>query len=282
MQSYLTQHLEQTANQFRKQASTQDTQQIDYQNQINKAFQLKAGLQYVPSHNNYHVITNIFGPYQTLGASGYNDRANLINTAETDAYLGGELRPSGEKLTIDLGARYASRGYRNIIRLNPFTDHYLDPRAGVAYSPNRDLVFHSSLTRTSEMPETRFIAYLEPGQPGDPFPSTANNPTRQLARQNNYIPSALKPYYSENFDFGVNKAFHLLKDNYSVSLTGFSKKQYDLLTRTSIGAPYGYNNTGRGQSTGAEFVFSKRARNEYDLNGFVSYTNSVTRATSSL
>ncbi len=283
VESFLTQHLENTpgVTSFRKQTSTQETQQLDYQNQLNKAFQIKAGVQFVPSHNNYHVITGISTAFQNLSGAGYNDRANLINTSETDAYLGGELKPAGEKLTLDLGGRYASRGYRNIIRLNPFTDHYFDPRAGIAYSPNRDLVFHSSLTRTSEMPETRFIAYLEPGSPGDPFPSTATDPTKQLARESRYIPGALKPYYSENFDLGVSKAFHLLKDNYGVSLTGFSKKQYDLLQRTSLSTPYGYDNSGRGQSTGAEFVFSKKPRNEYDLNGFVSYTNSVTRATSS-
>ena len=284
--SVLTQHLENTNGVFRKQASTQETQQLDYQNQINKTFQLKAGLQFVPSHNNYHVITGVTAPFQNKGASGYNDRANLVNTSETDAYLGGEFKPIGEKLTIDLGGRYASRGYRRIIRQNPFTDNYFDPRAGVAYSPNRDLVFHSSLTRTSEMPETRFLGYMEPGNPGNPFPSTANNPAKQLLRENNYTPNRLRPYYSENFDFGVNKAFHFLKDNYAVSLTGFSKKQYDLLTLqysdyATFTAPLKYINTGRGQDTGAEFVFSKKARNEYDLNGFVSYTNSVTRATNS-
>ena len=285
--SVLTQHLENLNGTFRKQASTADTNQLDYQNQINKIFQLKAGVQYVGSHNNYHVITGVLGgPYQGLGAAGYNDRANLINTAETDAYLGGELKPSGEKLTIDLGARYAERGYRNIIRLNPFKDHYLDPRGGIAYSPNRDLTFHTSLTRTTEMPETRYIAYLEPGSPGDPFPSTATNPASQLARENNYTPNQLKPYYSENFDLGVDKAFHVFGGNYAASLTGFSKKQYDLLTLqygsyVTFAPPLKYINTGRGQDTGAEFVFSKKPNNDYDLNGFLSYTNSVTRATSS-
>ncbi len=289
--SVLTQHLENTNGTFRKQASTQETQQLDYQNQLSKKFQLKAGLQYQPSHNNYHVITGVLnGAYNNgvVPSSGYNDRANLINTAETDAYLGGEFKPNGDKLTLDLGARYAERGYRNIIRLNPFKDHYLDPRAGIAFSPNRDLSFHSSLTRTTEMPETRFIAYLEPGSPGDPFPSTATNPTKQLAREGNYTPNQLKPYYSENFDLGVDKGFKAFGSTFTTSLTGFSKKQYDLLTLQyskivgGVGkTPFQYQNTGRGQDTGAEFVFSKRARNDYDLNGFLSYTNSVTRATNS-
>ncbi len=286
--SVLTQARENTSNSYRKQGSTQETHLVEYQNQLNKTVQIKAGLQYQPSHNYYHVITGVTGPFQTVGASGYNDRSNLINTAETDAYLGATLKPSGEKLTIDLGGRYASRSYRHIIRLNPFTDHYFDPRAGVAYSPSRDLVFHSTLTRTSEMPETRYVTYLEPGLTGGVFPTTALNQARQDAKANRYTPNALKPYYSENFDFGVNKAFHFLKDDYAVSLTGFSKKQYDLLTLqySKINGgngvlPFQYQNTGRGQDTGAEFVFSKKPRNEYDLNGFVSYTNSVTRATSS-
>lgn len=286
VQSYLTQHLEDVNGTFRKQASTADTQQLDYQNQLSKKFQLKAGLQYVGSHNNYHVITGVTAPFQDKSPSGYNDRANLVNTAETDAYLGGEFRPVGEKLTLDLGARYASRGYRNIVRQPNFTDHYLDPRAGIAYSPNRDLTFHSALTRTSEMPETRFLGYLEPGDPNDPFPSTANSPTAQLAREKNYTPNRLQPYYSENFDLGVDKAFHAFGGNYAASLTGFSKKQYDLLTLqyanyASFTPPLKYINTGRGQDTGAEFVFSKKAKNDYDLNGFLSYTNSVIRATNS-
>ena len=125
--------------------------------------------------------------------------------------MGGELKPSGDKLTIDLGGRYAERGYRNIGRLNPFKDNYFDPRAGVAFSPNRDLTFHSSLTRTSEMPETRFLAYLEPGDLSgvDPFPATATDPAAQLAKEARYTPNALKPYYSENFDLGVDKAFNI-------------------------------------------------------------------------
>lgn len=286
VESFLTQHLEDLNNSFRKQASTADTNQLDYQNQLTKKFQIKAGVQYISSHNNYHVITGVTAPFEEKTASGYNDRANLINTAETDAYLGGEFKPMGEKLTIDLGGRYAERGYRNIIRLNPFKDHYFDPRAGVAFSPDRDLTFHTALTRTSEMPETRYIAYLEPGDAGDPFPSTANDPAAQNARQINYIPSQLRPYYSENFDFGVDKAFKMFGGRYAASLTGFTKKQYDLLnlqydSYTPLTLPLKYVNTGRGQDTGAEFVFSKKANNDYDLNGFLTYTNSVTRATSS-
>ncbi len=290
--SAVTFHLEDYLSEFRKQASTSDTNQLDYQNQLSKKFQLKAGLQYVGSHNNYHLITgSVTTPFQSLSnASGYNDRANLINTAETDAYLGGELKPNGDKLTLDLGGRYSTRGYRNIGRLTPFTDHFFDPRAGVAFSPNRDLQFHSSLTRTSQMPETRYVAYLEPGDPSgvDPFPTTANSATAQLNREKNYTPNSLRPYYSENFDLGVDKAFKLFGNSFATSLTGFTKKQYDLLTLQYSNLtggirslPYQYQNTGRGQDTGAEFVFSKKAKNDYDLNGFLSYTNSVTRATSS-
>lgn len=284
----LDRHLESLANQYRKNSFTNQGHQVDYQNQLSQTFRLNAGVYYLPSNTNYHLITGITNAFNAPGFTtrGYNDRANLINLAETDLYLQGQLKPSGEKLTIDLGLRHSERGYRHIIRLNPFTNVYNDPRLGLAYSPTRDLQFHSSLTRFSQFPETRYIAYLEPETAGNIFPITATSPARQGARANNYIPNRLKPYYSENFDLGVDKAFKAFGDNYAVSLTGYSKKQYDLLTQTyssynPLTLPLKYDNSGRGQASGAEFVFSKKARNDYDINGYVSYTNQVARATSS-
>ncbi len=286
--STLDRHLEALANQYRKQNATTEGHQVDYQNQLSRAFRLSAGAYYLPATTNYHLITGITAPYDSPGftSRGYNDRANLVNLAETDLYLQGQFKPQGDKLTFDLGGRYASRGYRNLKRISDFTDQYLDPRAGIAYSPTRDLQFHTSATRFSQFPETRYNEYDEPETPGNIFPVTATNPARQATRANSYIPNRLKPYYSENFDLGVDKAFKAFHDNYAVSLTGFTKKQYDLLTLnyssfTPISLPLTYVNTGRGQSSGAEFVFSKKPRNDYDINGYVSYTNEVTRATNS-
>jgi outer membrane receptor protein involved in Fe transport len=282
----LDRHLEQTANQYRKQNFTNQGHQIDYQNQVSTALRLNAGVYYLPSRTNYHLITGVTAPYNQLGSNGYNDRSSLINLSETDLYLQGQYKPSGDKLTFDLGGRYASRGYRNTKRINPFTDNYFDPRVGAAYSPTRDLAIRTSFTRFSQFPETRYVEYLEPEQTNGVFPATATDPTRQAARAARYIPSHLKPYYSENFDLGLEKSFKVFRDNYAVSLTGFSKKQYDLLTANyssfnPLSLPLQFVNTGRGQASGAEFTFSKRARNDYDINGFVTYTNQVARATNS-
>ena len=289
--STLDRHLEALAGQYRKQNSTTEGHQVDYQNQLSKTFRLSAGAYYLPAQTNYHLITGITAPFDSPGfvSRGYLDRSSLINLAETDLYLQGQLKPAGDKLTFDLGGRYASRGYRNIKLYAPFTDQYLDPRAGIAYSPTRDLQFHTSATRFSQFPETRYNVYLAPEETAGVFPATATSPTAQQARVDSRYPlQRLKPYYSENFDLGVDKAFKAFNDNYAVSLTGFTKKQYQLLTENlasyaagSSPYPIVYDNSGKGQATGAEFVFSKKARNDYDINGYLSYTNQVARATSS-
>ena len=287
----LDRHLETLASQYRKDSATSQGHQLDYQNQLSQTFRLNAGAYYLPSTTNYHLITGITAPFNSTGfvGRGYTDRSSLINLAETDLYLQGQFKPSGDKLTFDLGGRYASRGYRNIKKYAPFTDVYFDPRAGIAYSPTRDLQFHTSATRFSQFPETRYNVYLSPQETGGVFPTTATNATKQQARiDSRYHLQRLKPYYSENFDLGVDKAFKAFNDNYAISLTGFTKKQYDLLTENlaSYAAgnspfPIVYDNSGRGQASGAEFVFSKKPRNDYDINGFVSYTNQVAKATSS-
>lgn len=284
----LDRHLENLAAQYRKDSFTNQGHQVDYQNQLSQTFRLNAGVYYLPSTTNYHLITGVAGAFQAVNTTfGYTDRSSLINLAETDAYLQGQFKPSGDKLTIDLGGRYASRGYRNLKRINDFTDTYFDPRLGLAYSPTRDLQFHTSATRFSQFPETRYNEYDSPQDTNGVFPTTGTSATAQQNRiHSRYSPNRLTPYYSENFDLGVDKAFKMFRDNYAVSLTGYSKKQYDLLTEnyaSYTGSPYPikYDNTGRGQATGAEFVFSKKARNDYDINGYVSYTNQVARATSS-
>ena len=290
--STLERHLETTAFQYRKNNDTSQGHQLDYQNQLSQKFRLNAGLYYLPATTNYHIIDQIHGSYTdplSTPSRGYRDRSSLINLAETVGYLQGQFKPVGDKLTIDLGARYAERGYRNIKKYAPFTDQYLDPRLGIAFAASRDLQFHTSAARFTEFPETRYNVYLSPQETNGLFPSTATSPTAQQAYVDSHYPlQRLKPYYSENFDLGVQKALKAFGGNYAVGLTGYTKKQYSLLTETlhNYGAngtayPIIYDNSGRGQATGAEFTFSKRAKNDYDINGFVTYTNQVARATSS-
>ncbi len=287
----LDRHLLVTASQYRKNATTSQGHQIDYQNQLTPKFRLTTGLYYQPATTNYHVVDQVTAPYNSPGytARGYRDRTSLINLAETVLYAQGQFKPQGDKLTLDLGLRYASRGYRHILKYAPFTDQYLDPRVGLAFAPSRDLQFHSSFGRFTEFPETRYNVYLSPQETGGLFPTTATSAAAQQARLDARYPlRRLKPYYSENLDFGIEKAFKAYGDRYAAGLTVFSKKQYSLLTfnQANYGAngsafPVYYDNSGKGQATGTEFTFSKQARNDYDLNGFVTYTNQVARATSS-
>ena len=289
--STLDRHLLALANQYRKDSATSQGHQIDYQNQLTPKFRLNGGIYYLPSTTNYHVVDQVTAPYNSPGytARGYRDRTSLINLAETVLYLQGQIKPAGDKLTLDLGARYATRGYRHILKYAPFTDQYLDPRVGLAFAPSRDLQIHTSFSRFSQFPETRYNVYLSPQETGGLFPTTATSAAAQQKRLDARYPlQRLKPYYSENLDLGIGKAFKAYGDRYTAELTGFSKKQYSLLTfnQTNYGGsgspfPVYYNNSGRGQATGAEFTFAKLAKNDYDINGFVSYTNQVARATSS-
>ncbi len=288
--STLDRHLEAFNGQYRKDASTSQGYQVDYQNQLNQKFQLNAGAYYLPVRTNYHVITGLsqfsYTDPNGVGSSGYTDRSSLINPKQTVLYLAGILKPVGDKLTFNLGVRTASQKYDNTQRIAPYTKRYTDPRLGAAFSPSRDLAFHATFDRFSQFAETRYTEYDAP-ETNTIYPATARNPAAQLAKINSrYTPSAIDPEYSENFDLGVDKSFKALGGQYAVSLDGFSKKQYDLIQlnyASYVGSPYPlqYRNNGRGQASGAEFVFSKKASNDYDVNGYISYTNQVARATSS-
>ncbi len=320
----VTFHNENTAGVWQNRHSTTFGNQLDYTNQIATAYQLKAGIAYLPTNTFFHSIADAsipMQPYQTLGTAGSNRRArgyisDRLSTAkanQTVLYLSNQLKAMNDQITITAGLRYANMHYGlqslsqvasgdgsgSLTDVNSYDDHYVDPRLGVTYSPVRDLVFRSSYAVESQFPDSRLPEVLFPENIG--VAPTATSAAAQLKNlQNRYAQSnRLGASHANNFDFGVEKGFALsglgaVSGNYNVTLTGFQRKQYDLIQYTRVNydptainlgraGVRGFDNSGHGHASGLEFKLSKpiSARDPYAVNGFVSYTNQVVRATSS-
>ena len=308
----VTFHNENTAGLWQNRKSDTLGNQLDYTNQIQPADQLKFGLAYIPSTTFYHSIADAtipLQPYQTLGtAHGYiADRLSTAKPDQTIVYLSNQLKAMNDQLTFTAGVRYANMHYGlqdlsqvkngdgsgDLTDIHSYSDHYVDPRFGATYSPVRDLVFRSSYAVESQFPDSRLPEILFPENIG--VAGTATSPAAQLANlqkryaQSNHLGSS----HANNFDFGLEKAFALtglsaLNGNYNVTLTGFKRNQYDLIQYTRVnyaplGGVRGFDNSGHGHASGAEFKLSKppSARDPYAINGFVSYTNQVVRASNS-
>lgn len=268
--------------------------QLDYTNQINATNQLRAGFAYIPSTTSFNHIEGIYAPFDQQSPSGYKNRYNDVKPTRTVLYLNDVLKPAGDKLTVSLGGHYENMQY-DLQRkgFSNFSDHYLDPRLGAAYSPNRDLVFRTSYSVNSQFPETEFLGYEAPLDSGHVSPTATDPVAQQKYMHSHYSQyNKLGASHSNDFDLGVEKALTVpgssewLGGPYTVSLTGFKRRQYDLLQanyNSYTGNPYPtyYNNDSTGHASGFEFVLQKRAKKTGDLNGFFSYTNSVIKASSS-
>ena len=305
----VTFHNENTAGLFESRHSTTFGNQVDYTNQISDAYQLKAGLQYLPSSTFYHLIQGgaiPLAPFTT--ARGYlADRISTAKANQTVLYLSNQVKTLNNLVTITAGLRYANMHYGlqslsqvklgdgsgDLGDVNSYDDHYVDPRIGITYSPVRDLAIRSSYAVESQFPDSRLPEVLFPQNTGTA--ATALNSATQLAGlQGRYAQfNRLGASHANNFDLGVEKGLTasglgFLNGTYSASLTGFTRKQFDLIQLTRVGyAPLagvrGYDNSGHGHASGVEFKLGKNpsARDPYAINGFVSYTNQVVRATSS-
>jgi hypothetical protein len=289
--SYGTFHRENTFAAYQHRDSTQIGNQLDYTNQVTPRYRVQAGLHHIASDIHFDIITGITGdqtdPNSFAPARGYTHRLSVVKPAQTVAYVSNQIQPLDNKLTLDLGLRHARMRYK-LRKFESFTNDYTDPRIGVAYAPTNDLVLRSSFTYNSQFPDAWRAEVLFPEDLGF---STARNPEAQLQRlQGLYTQyNRLKTQHAENFDLGVEKGFSLLGGSFRATLTGFRRRQYDLIQTdfsnfALTGPPYpiSYNNDGTGHASGVEFKLEKRRRGASDLNGFLSYTNQVARATSSL
>ncbi len=316
LKSDVTFHSENTAGAFQNRHSTTFGNQVDYTNQLSPAYQLKAGVAYLPSNTFFHGIADTTVPLAPVASKtgrGYlADRISMTKANQTVLYLSNQIKALNDQVTFTLGLRYANMHYGlqslsqvrsgdgsgSLTDVNSYDAHYVDPRLGVTYSPQRDLVFRSSYAVESQFPDSRLPEVLFPQNTGTAATST-NSATQLKGLQGRYAQSnRLGASHANNFDLGVEKGLTasglgFLNGTYSASLTGFTRKQYDLiqLTRVQYNNPAtgfasgvrGYNNAGHGRASGLEFKLGKNvsARDPYALNGFVSYTNQVVRATSS-
>lgn len=272
--------------------ATRDTErgnQLDYTNQFNPVYQLRAGLVYTPGNALYHRISGIGGTVQEVSSRGYTDTTSDFKLKKYEGYLTNQIKPMGDQLTVSLGLRLGSETFTPAAKFDAFTRKYADPRLGVVYSPSRDLVFRTSYSIQSQFPDTRRMLFLSPNDLGEP--ATAKSPTGQTGKITGVYGGQFYPLHVEhaqNYDLGVEKSIDVpttLGGRYGVSLTTFKHSQYneiqaDLASYTGSPYPLSFNNNGRGQSTGVEFKLSKQQVRQSDWNGFISYTNQVARATS--
>ena len=272
--------------------ATRDTErgnQLDYTNQFNTAYQLRAGLAYTPGSVSGHRISGIGGTIAEMPPSGYTDTTTDFKLKKYEGYLTNQIKPMGEKFTLNLGLRLGSETFTPKAKFTEFTRKYADPRVSLVYSPKPDLAFRTSYTVLSQFPDAQRMLFLTPADLG--LPATATDPAAQQTKITNKYSSQFFPLrveHSQNYDLGVEKAIMVpgtLGGSYAVSLTGFKHSQYNGIQaelNSYVGNPYpiSYNNNGRGQSTGLEMKFSKALRRPSDWNGFISYTNQIARATS--
>ncbi len=321
LRSEVTFHGESLSGFYQNRHSDQVGNQIDYSNLIKPNDTLRVGFVIDPSTTKYRTIQSlnpgsVLQPLAVQGKFGYIDRISRVSPTQFAAYLTNQFRTPGDKITIDTGVRFAQDHY-GLKQFNSFTKHYVDPRLGINYSPDRTLVFRSSLAESSQFADTRLIetlfpentasgvgtfTSLNPGNPADFVGLDPNKLTsaqrstqygRMLSRYRQV--NQLGPQHAHNFDLGLQKSFSLgapvIGGDYAVSLTGYRHQQYDLIQLNRLffvspatGSLFGqrtYDTSGKGHASGLEFQLSKRARNPNDFNGFITYTNQVAKATAS-
>jgi outer membrane receptor protein involved in Fe transport len=284
-------HNENTASVYSERSEHSTGHQLDYTNQVTSKYQLRAGYAYTPSWTHYRsVVDPISGTYlqpiASLPSYGDIDRASFVKPTAHTLYLGNKLKALNDQVTLDAGVRYGSQHF-GLVKFASYTDTYVDPRLGVNYSPKKDLVLRASYGANSQFPDTRLVEVLFPTDYGGA--ATATSPTDQQKRMaSRYAQyNKLGTLHSNNYELGVEKAFNAYKSSWSVNATLFERYQYDLIqyTRTSynpLGGVRGYDNSGTGRANGVEFILNKRKVNDSDWNGFFSYTNQVSRASSSI
>ncbi len=191
-------------------------------------------------------------------------------------YLSNQLKAVNDQVTITAGLRYANMHYGlqdlsgvsngdgsgSLTDIHSYDDHYLDPRLGLTYSPVRDLVFRSSYATESQFPDSRLPEVLFPENNGTP--ATATSPAAQLKYlQGRYAQSNhLRASHANNFDLGVEKGFSVkglsaFDGAYNVTLTGFTRKQGDLIQYTRVG--YGPSADGSTSLHGVSRLRQQRA-----------------------
>ncbi len=284
---------------------------LDYQNQVSKKFTLSTGYQYIPQHDRRtEEVYTPSTPYQQdtfvqiYGGSGngYYAPSQDITTDENAVYLNGQLKPMGDKLTLNLGGRYDTEEYHTHLEGN-FTKTAADPRLGIVYSPSKTTAFKAAADTTSQFADAGRVEYIAPEIAGfGTYDTVPGDEAAVLASR--YAPSKPDAQHQNNYELGWAQAITIPTDGpigktfggaYTFTATTFQDKEYNLLdySRPNIvgsvaagwhlSGPRSYISNGTGHSTGVEAELAKPAKGRYDqsYNGFLSYTNDTVRRTSS-
>lgn len=295
--------------------------ELIYHNEINRNIILHAGYLGVDDGGSaYNAILSPSGVFAPLDATNsyYINRIYGVRPLENTVYASTTYKTTDNKFTTDIGLRYSNMKYRTQTSAagnalystlpgqsappDAYTTHYLDPRFGLNYSPDRLTKFNTSYAVNSQMPETRYIGFATPLE--NNFPNTALDPAAQFTQTHtDRLPfNRLKPYHSNDFDLGVQRAFlpkGLLAGAYTVGVTGYKKKQYDIIevdqpTFDLAGNPKyflnlpsnplsnrtAYTNDGHAHASGVELTLRKTQVHPSDWSGYINYTNQVVRSNS--
>jgi hypothetical protein len=234
---------------------------------------------------------------------------NQISTAGDKVTLNTGVRMASQTTDIQQTAEPFGAGLITDINGAPGNhdaQQYVDPRVGIDVSPEKSLVVRANYGVNSEFTDSNIVADLFPEDIAGLTPTAA--PGEDEA-QFDYLGQGAVQFnplvaeHSNNAELGVEDSFSesgLLTGSYDVTLATYQRKQYDLIqynlpvwdepvaTQLTSSAGPGdfadynrgyYNNAGFGHSSGVEFKLSKEKEKAYDWNGFASYTNEVSKAT---
>jgi hypothetical protein len=297
-------------NQYLDVETDQPIQQyLEYQNRVSPNYTFKLGGAYIPSDVERRVVLHTGVPIeQTARGRGYEERYADLKTRQFALYLNNQFKTTNDTLALNLGVRYAQQRYdvhpfyadpRDLSsRIDPdYTEDYWDPRVGLTYSPQRDLVIRTSYARTSQFADARrvqeFLTPFDVGRPALAANPGAAGPGYSTASNYGYITSRnrqfnrLRPSYADTYDLGFEKGFPAFGGYYTLGITGFRREQRRLIhyrrdSYVPLGGLRGYESAGTSSASGVEFFLQKRQRQESDWNGFLSYTNQVAKATTSV
>jgi hypothetical protein len=294
-------HLENILALYEYNRDTQLGNQVDYTNSLSSLDTLNIGASVLRQEADFRVMESFLaGPgLAPISATNpyYIDLNSDIQPTQTTLYLSNSIHTADQKVNGTFGVRYSQDHFDLRGAHDPstgaaypnYTDHYLDPRLGATYSPDKDLVFRTSYSTLSQFPDTASILSVSPESYGFLTPTALNG--SYAAEQSAFMQEIQNPYnqlgteHTNDFDLGVDKGFTAQGGVFDLSVTGYKRYSYDNIQSelASYAPQTGLTvdqSIGHGHSSGVETVFTKKAARQSDWNGFVSYTNQVVTSTS--
>ncbi|MHB1001368.1 MAG: TonB-dependent receptor [Armatimonadota bacterium] len=229
---------------------------LDYTNQLNQKHLIKAGAIRMASNN------TLRSAFPEMYAYDYTADTD---TVQSGLYIQDQIRLN-PKWGFEAGLRYDKMNY-DLDNADDLKESQVSPRFGLSYSVSPKTNMRFSYGRMIQFVHTQSI-YRE-----------FLNPFWQEMYPN---ADRLKPERSSQYDLGFE---HQVNSDYSMQVTPFYRKFSDLLQTTSLNPedptspPYIYENLGEGTSRGLELLVRKRPSKNWS--GWMSYTYSIAKASSS-